>query len=119
MAACAPAAFADNLPLVEPVGGYQAAVLGEAGTEGRLRVHRLGTCIVQLRADGDVLRPVRHQPPAHHLPHPAHFWPLPDHQDVAGRRNVVARGDVRAFLQTEPFGQARVRTVENVSTAHD
>ena len=59
-----------RLPLVEPVGREDAAALAERGLERRLLGHGLGPGVDQAVPDLRVVRPRRHESPAHLLEHP-------------------------------------------------
>ncbi len=88
-ATCAP--VPTRHPLVEAVGGQQAAMAAIRHPERRLVGDRLAARVDHLGADRGVLRPARHEAPAH-----AHEFALPVGADahdghVGRRRDVVAR----------------------------
>lgn len=106
--------YRHQLPLIKPVGRNQAAVFGEAAVERGLFGHRLGTCVVHLGPDARVFRPIGHQAPAHHLPHPPKHRLMPDNQHVTRRRNVVARREVRTGSEIELLHQSGLGAVESI-----
>ncbi len=80
-------AFVFALPLVEAVGRYQAAALGQALLESRLGGDRLGPGVDVARRHLLVLRPERKQPPPERAEQPAPLV-LGHRIDLIGRCHV-------------------------------
>ena len=91
------------LPLVEAVGGQQAPAPGEGLPERGLGVHRLRTRVDHAAPDRDVLRPRRHQAPAHDPQLPRHVpragVPIASAAAREHRVDRLGRGDVVVRLQ--------------------
>ncbi len=106
------------VPLVEAVRQHQAAAAAVGGAVRRLFGNRLGPRVDHLVADGRVLGPGRHEPPAqrHQFPAPA--------LGIANRGDVLCRGDVVARPEIERTGRAEQRRgclgrgIERETAAH-
>ena len=108
----------DGLPLVKAVSRDQAAMAPEAGAEGRLVGGCLAPGIVELVANTWILRPGRHQPPAHQLADASGPGLHADDRDAALRRDVVTRAPFRAGNQPEVLDQVAGSGVQGIASAH-
>src|SRR6185295_3672735 len=94
------------LPLIEAIGGYQAAFLLEAPAEGGLLGDALGAGVDHAVADGRLLGPVGDEAPAQQV-EPARPAGRRDahHRRLLSGSDVVARRDRRQLRQSEEKGQ--------------
>src|SRR5579885_714792 len=108
-------------PLVEAIGGHQAAAAAECVAESRLLERRLGPRIDHLRANLEIRRPRRHQAPAQVLQGalPGRLATLAEHRRLLGRRDVVARREVGLLDEAELALELVAGRGQEISSAHE
>jgi hypothetical protein len=76
--------------------GVFLATLAASIAKGRFALDPLGLCVDIREADFDVLGPIRHEAPAHHVQAAlAGLRIIADHRERVSRRDVPTRRDIR------------------------
>ena len=112
-----PAALAEAVPFVEPVGRHQAAPSGEGGAEGRLLGRALAADVDDQREVLGILDPAGDEAPAHQ-DELARALFEPDHRHRLRRRDVVARRKVRLLAIGEGLAHRFRRQGYGVAATH-